>query len=124
MMASGEKLTQPQERGIDALLTCRTLAEAAAKAGVSERSLRNWLKRPAFQAAYRSARRQIIEQAVTQLQRSADAAVKALQRNLKCGQPGNEIKAAVAVLDHSMKGVELLELEERLAALEAAAERK
>jgi hypothetical protein len=109
-MGDGAKLTRKQEATIAGLLSCRTIRAAARKAGIAERTLRGWLKLPAFVAAYRSARRQVLEQAIGQLQRSCDAAVKALQRNLKCGHAGTEVRAAVAILDHAFRGGELADV--------------
>ncbi len=117
----GEKLTRTMERAIARLLTCRTIGEAATAAKMSEKTLRNWLKLPDFQAAYRCARRQVVEQVITQLQRSTDVAVNALQRNLKCGHAGTEVRAALGILDQSIKAIELMDLEQRVAELEQAA---
>jgi hypothetical protein len=41
--------------------------KAAEAAGVSDRTLRTWLGKPAFVAAYREARRQVVEHAVARL---------------------------------------------------------
>jgi len=38
--------------------------------------------------------------------------VDALKRNLKSGQAGHEIRAAVAILDHAVQAVEVLDLAE------------
>src|SRR5271163_1806791 len=100
MAGHGEKLTRKQEQAIAALLAEPTIDAAAEKAGVGLTTLKNWLKLPAFLAAYRGARRQVVEGALGQLQQATGEAVDALKRNLKSGQPGNEIRAAVAILDH------------------------
>lgn len=113
-----EKLTRKQEKAIVALLTTGTLAKAAEQAGIAERTLRYWLKLDDFVAAYRSARRQAVEQAIAQLQHATGAAVRSLRRNLNCGHPATEIRAALGILDQSLKAVEMLELETRLTALE------
>ena len=52
----GEKLTRKQEQAVSFLLTAPTIGKAAALAGVSARTLRNWMKLPAFAEACRQAR--------------------------------------------------------------------
>jgi hypothetical protein len=120
----GNKLNRKQEAVIAFLLVEATVEQAAAKAGVGYRTLRGWMALPDFQAAYRSARRIVLENAIAGLQRTTADAVKALMRNLTCGEPGPEIRAAQIVLELAFKGAELLEMEERLQALEAAAKAK
>jgi len=57
-MSSGRsKLDDRAEAAIAALLTERTHALAATKAGISEATLARWLQASAFQKAYKAARR-------------------------------------------------------------------
>jgi|SRR6266511_3721863 len=116
----GAKRPQRQDVAIAALLTEPTLEAAARRAGVSESSLLRWLRDPAFRAEYRAARRAVVEQAVSGLQHATSEAVAALRRNLTCGMPTVEISAAKAVLDFAVKGVELIDLAERVEMLEQA----
>jgi methyl coenzyme M reductase gamma subunit len=95
---------------VAALLTEPTHAIAAAKAGIGEATLQRWLRLPEFQMMYRQARRQVVEAAVGRLQHATGQAVEALQRALTCGRPSAEIRAAVAILDHSLKAVEVRDL--------------
>jgi hypothetical protein len=113
------------EQAIVGLLTEHTIEAAATTAGVSYRTLKGWLARPKFQQAYRRARRQLVEAALGRLQQVAADAVASLARNLACGQPATEVRAAVAVLQQAVAGVELADvldavedLERRLATLE------
>jgi hypothetical protein len=46
--------------------------------------------------------------------------VDTLEINLACEVPSVEVRAALGILEHACRGVELLDLESRLAALEAA----
>jgi hypothetical protein len=73
---------------------------------------------PEFKARYRAARRQVVESAVGRLQQAATLAVDALTRNLTCGIPAVEVGAARSVLDQAIKAVELIDLAERVEALE------
>jgi hypothetical protein len=118
----GDKLSRKQEQALAALLELPTIAAAADKVGIGERTLRNWLKLPAFQAAWRDARRQVVEESVALLQRIAAKAVATVHRNLDCNKPAVEVAAAFGVLDRAVKGVELVELVERIEALERAEE--
>ena len=44
--------------------------------------------------------------------------MEAMQKSLQATSEGVRLRAACAILDYSMKGVELLDLEERITALE------
>jgi hypothetical protein len=109
-MAGGARLDERQEQAVAALLTEPTHEAAAAKAGVSPRTLRYWLAQPEFAAAYRAARQAVLEQTVARLLAATGKAVQALERNLTCGKPQAEIRAAVAVLGQAARGVEVLDL--------------
>lgn len=118
MAGHGNKITRRMELAIAALLEAPTLPLAARQAGVSERTLANWLKDEVFQAAYRRARGAVLEHAITKLQKAATKAAETLERNLDCGHGPTEIKAAGLVLDHATRLKEVLDHEERLKALE------
>lgn len=118
-MPGGEKLSRYQDAAIAALLVEPTIAGAASKAGVNERTLRRWLADcPEFISEYRAARRHAVEVAISQLQQATTEAVETLRRNLRCGSRHAEIRAAVAILDYAVKGVEIIDLEERLEEVE------
>ena len=70
MNGHGEKLTRKQEQAIALLLTESTLTAAATRCGVGESTLRRWLQDPEFNAAYRSARRSVVDAIVAGLQRA------------------------------------------------------
>jgi hypothetical protein len=124
MIGHGEKLTRKQDQAIGALLTEQTITAAAEQAGVGEATLRRWLKLPEFIAAYREARRESMEKATAQLQASGWAAATTLVRLLGADSESVRLRAAMAILDQANKGLEMLDHEERLAALEElAAER-
>jgi hypothetical protein len=118
MKGSGEKLTRKQERAISALLSEATMSSAAEKVGVSEVTLWRWLREEDFKLAYREARRQMVEKATAQLQQSSWAASTTLLKLLASGSDSVRLRAAMAILDHANKGLEMLDFEERIAALE------
>jgi hypothetical protein len=106
MRGHGQKLNRKQEALIAALLTESTHAAAAARAGVSEATLHRWLRLPAFQGAYRRARRELVEGAVGRLQAAAGQAVETLLAVAKEGaRDGDRVRAAVALLDHALRGL-------------------
>jgi len=114
----GSKRLRHVESAVAALLSQPTIEAAAATIGVNERTLRRWLTEPEFKAAYRTARREVVESAIGRLQAVATRAVDALERNLGCGIPAVEVGAAKAVLDQAIKAVEWVDLAERVEALE------
>ena len=111
-------MTPKQEKVLAALMSETTLALAAKKAGVSEVTLWRYLQAPLFRRAYLHARRQLVEETVTLLQRASKKAVATLIRNMDCGSHSVEVAAARSVLDSAFRGVELMELEERIRGLE------
>lgn len=112
------KLPKKYERAITALLGTATQAEAALLIGVDVSTLRRWMDNPEFQDAFRAARLKLMESTVSRLQRVAEKAVASLERNLNCGQFATEVRAAVAVLENATKGIEQLDMANRMAALE------
>jgi hypothetical protein len=119
MSGHGEKLTRRQEQAIACLLAEVTVERAARSARVGVATLGRWLKVPSFQQAYREARRQVVEAAVANLQRSAEGAAITLGLALTADRAGDRIKAACAILDRAVRGVELIDIIARLDALEA-----
>jgi HEAT repeat protein len=89
---------------------------------VGEVTLWRWLKLPEFIAAYREARRESMEKATAQLQSSGWAASTTLIKLLGANSESVRLRAATAILDQANKGLEMLDHEERLAALEELAE--
>jgi transposase-like protein len=111
-------LSPKQYKAIAALLSEDTIEEAAETAGVNPTTLHRWLKQSAFQAEYRAERRRFMERAVGALQAASTKAVEALVRNLDSGVASVEVRAASAILDRALKGIELYDIIERLEALE------
>lgn len=113
-------LTPKQQKAITALLDQPTLKEAASACGVNESTLWRWLQDDTFQREYRQARGQLLESTLTALQRASGDAVETLKAVMKdtTAQPSARVSAAKAVLELGLKGREILEVEERLRALE------
>ncbi len=117
-------ITPKQEKAIAALVSTSTIKDAAESAGVTTVTLWRWLQLPEFAAAWRAARRQVVENAITQLQTAATQAVETLKRNLHCGNEAVEVRAASIILEQAVKGVELVDLQERVERLESLLEEK
>jgi transposase-like protein len=71
-------LTVTQRTAIQALLRTATIAEAAQAVGVTDRTLRRWLARPGFVAAYYAAGRAEIETSLQRLGHSTETALAVL----------------------------------------------
>ena len=125
MSGHGDKLSRKQEQGISALLLQPTLIDAATAIGVDERTLRRWLREHGpFQSAYREARRQIVQQAVVQVQHATGTAVHTLLAVMQdANAPASaKVSAAKTIIETAIKAVELEDLEARIATLEAHGE--
>lgn len=116
--------TAKNEKALAALLKSPTLREAAKAAKISEATLWRLMQSPDFQRDYRAARRAIVENAVSELQRTTSAAVETLRRNLSTGNPSTEVRAAQIILEQSIRAVELVDLAERIEGLEALMAKK
>ena len=123
MQHATAKLTPKQERAIAALLARPTIEGAAEVLGINPATVHRWLGEPAFEAAYRTARRAAVTQAVTRLQQVSSGAVAVLVQVMAdtANPAGTRVSAAKTVLEFSFRAVELEDLAERIAALEAHA---
>jgi len=124
MAGHGSKLGRKQEDAIAALLSQRNIDEAASAAGVGTRTLLRWMKIPAFDAAFREARRQAYGQSISRLQQGSTAAATTLLKIMvdPNSPPSCRLRAADSVLSHAAKAIEIEDIEARLRELEAAAE--
>ena len=76
-----------------------------------------------FLREYRNARKGVLENTVARLQAITFAAIDTLERNLNCENPSVETRAAAIVVTQAIRGLEILDVENRLAALEALIEK-
>ena len=126
MQDAVRKLTPKQEKAIAALLSQPTIEKAAAAVGVNPASMYRWLAEPAFEAAYRAARREAVGQAIGRLQQVAGGAVAVLVHVMADPQTpaSTRVAAAKTVLEMAVRAVELEDLAARIAALEKQMELK
>ena len=123
MKGHGAKFGRKKELAIAALLTHGSVEDAARAVDLNQNTLLNWLKIPAFVKAYRAARREVVTQSVARLQQATGAAGTVM---LKLMTDPNvpaavRLRAAECVFDRAMKGIEIEDIEARVAALEATA---
>jgi hypothetical protein len=118
------QLGHKKEEAIVALLSQRSVEDAARIVNIPARTLYRWLKEPEFNAAYRGARRDAFSQSVARLQQMSAAAVSTLGKIMvDANAPAaSRVRAAHSILDHAAKAIEIEDLEARLAALEGSAE--
>ncbi len=120
-MSNGRKTQAVRDRAVVALIESGTILEAAEKCGISERTLRVWIKEADFAAAYAAARRQLIDNALLTLQRASNSAAFVLIKSLKAEDANIAIRASLGILDRAVKLSELIDLAERVEALEQLA---
>jgi len=112
-------LTAKQQKALDALLRGCTQEAAAREAGVSRRTLGRWMSRNvAFQQALRDAEQEALKRIQRRLVGLAEGACDALGQALRGEAQPAQVRAADVVLARLMPLRELVEIEERLKALE------
>jgi hypothetical protein len=123
MRGHGEKFGRKKEEAIAALLSHRSVEEAARAVDLNPNTLLRWLQVAEFKAAYRRARWEAVSQAVARMQQATGAAgTVALKLMTDPNVPAAvRLRAAEFVFDRAIKGVELEDIEARVAALEATA---
>jgi hypothetical protein len=123
MLGHGPRFEQKMEPAIAALLSHRSVEDAARAVGISVNTLRRWMQLPEFQAACREARRKILSQAIGQLQNAAGAAAKTVLKIMvdPTVAAGIRLRAAEIVLDQAVKAGEMEETDDRLRRLERMA---
>ncbi len=120
MTGESAKFTRKKEQAIANLIRYPTIAEAAKATGIAEVTLFRWLQDHAFAESYRQARREVVSQAIAQLQHGTGEAVEALRSVMNGADtpPSARVSAARSVLDMALRAVEIEDLEERIGRLE------
>ena len=113
------RLSSNQTRALAAILSEKTIRDAAAKVGLTEKTLYKYLNDETFVSALAAAQDEITREAVNRLVGGLNTALDALDDLIKSGDPTNKRLAAVAWLTHALKLKEFAEIERRLNALEA-----
>jgi hypothetical protein len=124
MSQSGGKFGRKKEEAIVALLSQRSVEDAARIANITPRTLYRWMKEPEFDTAYRAAKRAAYGQSIARLHYLSSAAVSTLGKVMLdvATPPATKVRAADSILDHTVKAIETQDIEARVAELERATE--
>ena len=117
-------MTPRQQKALAALLTSPSKAAAAKAAGIAPRTLRDYLADPEFQAAYRDAFGNMVEDATRQAPQAISPAMSTLREIVEDREEDAQarISAARAILSHGLKLIETTDILNRLQELETAME--
>ena len=97
----------------------RNYNDVAAKVGVNEKQIRRWLSDADFQAELAAARRALLERTLDRLAGANVHAVDALLSVLSTQNPaGLRRLAANDILSHTTKLLDLVDLQQRISAME------
>lgn len=100
-------------------MVSRTQAEAAKAAGVSENTLREYLRDPEFTERYRKACGDMLRDAAQQARQGISPALETLRKIAETpGNPQARIMAARSTLEYSLRLTERVDFLERLEDLE------
>lgn len=113
-----------RHRGENAVLLAlaigSTMTDAACAGGVSERTVRRWMTDPTFAARVAELRAELLGRTVGALVDASLDAVATLRACLTAKSEAIRVRAATALLNALVVVRESVDLEQRLAALEAA----
>jgi hypothetical protein len=124
MKGHGAIFGRKKEDAIIALLSHKSVEDAARAIEVNPSTLLRWLQVPEFRSAYLKARREAVHQAVARLQQATGAAaIPVVKLMTDANVPAAVwLRAAECVFDRAFKAIEIEDIDARLRELEAAAE--
>lgn len=98
-------MTPNQNRALQALLTCPTKKAAAKAAGITDRTMTTYLSTPEFQAEYRKAFGQLVNDATRQAQQALSPALSALKSIVEDDDENSNtrIAAARSLLEYGLR---------------------
>ena len=124
MKSHGSKYERKKEAAISALLTQRSIEDAARVVGVGVSTLRRWMRIPEFDAAYRQVRRDAMWQTIARLQQNSGAAAATIFKIMVDlnAAASSRLRAAERVIEYGLRGMETEDIHARVSALERAAD--
>ena len=124
MIGHGQKFTRKKEQAVAALLSHRTIEEAAQSVGISFATLKRWLKLPEFRAECLQARREAVLQANARIQQHSSAAAAVLLKLMADPSTPASVRARAAlfIIELANKSLHTDDLEVRIARLEESVE--
>lgn len=113
-------ISRNQKKALAALLTCSTVEQAAAQAGLCEATIYTYLRDDAFKAELRALQDRTINAATAALSGLAGDAIGVLRDALgdQEATTATRVRAALGVLDQLRGLVTFADFEDRIAALE------
>jgi hypothetical protein len=117
-------VTPKKHKALLALLTNPTKERAAEAAGITSKTLRGYLADPEFQAEYKKAFADLVEDATRKVQQTLEPAVAALREIMEDRSENGQVRvsAARSVLEYGLKMTEQTDILTRIQELEAAME--
>lgn len=102
------------------LLEHNTVSDAAAASGISQATMFRYLQDPVFRSKFQKAKQDMIDTALTKLQRACVKAVDVLVEIMgdKSVAPGIRVRAADSILSRSVDTLKIQALELRISQLE------
>ena len=113
MKGHGAKFGRKKEEAIAALLSSKSVEDAARVIGVNANTLLRWLEVPEFRDGYRKARRDAVQQSVARMQQATGAAAITVLKLMTDTNvpPAVRLRAAECVFDRAIQGIELEDIE-------------
>jgi hypothetical protein len=120
-IVSSGSLNAKQVLALDALMKTPSIEEAALVSKVGTRTLYRWLKEPVFKSAFLESRRELMGVTIAKVQQATGEAIQTLKAVMAdSAEPASaRVTAARTVLELALRGLETLDLEARISALEA-----
>ena len=117
-------MTPKKHKALLALLTNPTKERAAEAAGITSKTLRGYLADPEFQAEYKKAFADLVEDATRKVQQTLEPAVAVLREIMEDRSENGQVRvsAARSVLEYGLKMTEQTDILTRIQELEAAME--
>mgnify|MGYP001106878810 FL=1 len=117
-------MTPKKHKALLALLTNPTKERAAEAAGITSKTLRGYLADPEFQAEYKKAFADLVEDATRKVQQTLEPAVAVLREIMEDRSENSQVRvsAARSVLEYGLKMTEQTDILTRIQELEAAME--
>ncbi len=117
----GRNKTRNRELALEALLTCGSLVEAAARSNIAPRTLHKWLKQADFVAEYQEAKRRILDGTITKLRNASTGAVDVLVliAHDAASPQSSRVASAKAIIQLAINAGAIEDLESRLQELES-----
>jgi transposase-like protein len=120
-MKSHDPAPWPAKRERAALMLAggKSVAAVARELGCGVRTVYDWLGDSKYRSLVSRFRHRMLDRAIGLIAASTNKAVVTLRKLLDSESEGIRLKAATSLLDHSIRMREHIEMEERIAALEA-----